>query len=237
MKIAIISDLHIGSGDKADRFGHNDHEFLSFLKFLEANFEKIVLLGDIFETLTGREYGKRMNELRRCFQAHPEVSKRLVGDRRKYIYLHGNHDMVAAEAFRSVGEHFVSIGGNTILFTHGHVFDTISQNARGLAEWFVWIGGHILRSGRRKTFDLLRSLDDRMLEYKGFSKKCDLKSRAMDAARRMGIDVMVTGHSHEGGLVHCGDGLYLNSGACLEGNFQYLAINLATMNYSYNSTW
>ncbi len=99
MKKAIVSDLHIGSGDETDRFGHDDYEFLVFLNHLEANFEKIILLGDIFETLTGRKYGKRMDELRRCFQAHPEVSKRLVGHRRKYIYIHGNHDLVSAEAF------------------------------------------------------------------------------------------------------------------------------------------
>ena len=237
MRVAIISDLHIGSGDEADRFGHDDHEFLRFLKFMEANFEKIILLGDIFETLTGRAYGKRMNELRRCFQAHPEVSKRLVGNRRKYIYLHGNHDMLAAEAFSSVSEHFMSVGGRTILFTHGHVFDRISHNARGLAEWFVWLGGHLLRSGRRKTFDFLRGLDDHFLGNRIDSKKCDFRSRAMNAARRMGIDVMVTGHSHAGGFADFGDGLFLNSGACIEGSFQYLAMDLAAMNYFYNSTW
>ena len=52
MKIAVISDLHLGRGDAADLFGHDDAEFLRFLDFLEGNFERIVLLGDIFETLT-----------------------------------------------------------------------------------------------------------------------------------------------------------------------------------------
>ncbi len=237
MKIAIISDIHIGSGDQADRFGHDDYEFLRFLKFMEANFERIILLGDIFETLTGKEYGKRMNELKRCSQAHPEVSKRLVGNRRKYIYLHGNHDLVSAEAFRSSGEHFVSVGGNTILFTHGHVFDRISCNARRLAEWFVWIGGHIMRSGRRDTFNFLKHLDSCVLGSSGDFNKCDFQSRAMSAARRMGVDIIVTGHSHEGGQLAYDDGLYLNSGACLEGNFQYLSMDLAAMNYAYNSNW
>lgn len=58
MEIAIISDLHIGSGDQTDRFGHDDYEFLRFLDFLESNFSRIVLLGDVFETLTGRKYGQ-----------------------------------------------------------------------------------------------------------------------------------------------------------------------------------
>lgn len=237
MKIAIISDLHLGSGDQADRFGHDDYEFLRFLRFMEVNFEKIILLGDIFETLTGKEYGKRMNELKRCFQAHPEVSKRLVGNRQKYIYLHGNHDLVSAEAFGSSGEYFISVAGSTMLFTHGHVFDRISNNARGIAEWFVWVGGQIMRAGYREIFDFLKGIDGRILGVQADPKKGDFRSRVMNVARSMGIDVMVTGHSHTGGLVECGDGLYLNSGACLEGNFQYLAMDLATMDYSYNSTW
>ena len=54
MNIAVISDLHLGSDDATDSFGHDDAEFLRFLGFLEGNFERIVLLGDIWETLTSR---------------------------------------------------------------------------------------------------------------------------------------------------------------------------------------
>ena len=31
MEIAVISDLHLGTGDAADGFGHEDGEFLKFL--------------------------------------------------------------------------------------------------------------------------------------------------------------------------------------------------------------
>ncbi len=34
MEIAVISDLHLGAGDSADGFGHEDSEFLKFLEFL-----------------------------------------------------------------------------------------------------------------------------------------------------------------------------------------------------------
>ena len=40
MKIAVISDLHLGRGDGSDRFGHDDAEFLRFLDFLEGDFER-----------------------------------------------------------------------------------------------------------------------------------------------------------------------------------------------------
>ena len=44
MKLAVISDLHLGRGDGADQFGHQDADFLSFLDHLEDNFERVVLL-------------------------------------------------------------------------------------------------------------------------------------------------------------------------------------------------
>jgi len=47
MKLAVISDLHLGAGDLADGFCHDDGEFLRFLTFLENNFERVILLGDI----------------------------------------------------------------------------------------------------------------------------------------------------------------------------------------------
>lgn len=31
MQIAVISDLHLGSGGPVDLFGHDDYEFLRFL--------------------------------------------------------------------------------------------------------------------------------------------------------------------------------------------------------------
>ena len=57
MEIAVISDLHLGTGGAADGFGHDDAEFLRFLSFLERNFERVILLGDIWETLQSRRLG------------------------------------------------------------------------------------------------------------------------------------------------------------------------------------
>jgi UDP-2,3-diacylglucosamine pyrophosphatase LpxH len=54
VNIAVISDLHLGNEDGVDSFGHLDSEFLRFLAFLENNFERVVLLGDVWETLTAR---------------------------------------------------------------------------------------------------------------------------------------------------------------------------------------
>ena len=76
MKLAVISDLHLGAGDLADGFGHDDGEFLRFLKYLENNFERIVLLGDIWETLQSRRLGGMRQELLLAREAHPQIAAR-----------------------------------------------------------------------------------------------------------------------------------------------------------------
>ena len=70
MKIAVISDLHLGPADNTDLFGHDDAEFLRFLQFLESNFERIVLLGDIWETLSSKVPWTPEQALRACRRAH-----------------------------------------------------------------------------------------------------------------------------------------------------------------------
>src|SRR6187399_117979 len=89
MKLAVISDLHLGAGDRADGFGHDDADFIRFLKFLEGNFERVILLGDIWETLQSRRLGSARQELELAQAAHPEIAKRF--ERPKYHYVHGNH--------------------------------------------------------------------------------------------------------------------------------------------------
>src|SRR5690242_3497775 len=92
MQLAVISDLHLGPGDKSDLFQHEDGRFLEFLSFLESNFERIVLLGDIWETLTPEWPGDPEEALRRSRIAHPEIARRF--QRPAYTYVHGNHDIV-----------------------------------------------------------------------------------------------------------------------------------------------
>ena len=95
MKMAVISDLHLGDGGATDLFGHEDNEFLRFLQHLENNFEKVVLLGDIWETLTAPSPAGQLAELRRTQEAHQEIFQRF--QRENYLYVHGNHDLVAGK--------------------------------------------------------------------------------------------------------------------------------------------
>jgi len=71
MHVAVISDVHLGTGGRTDAFGHDDAEFLRFLRFLEHQFEHILLLGDIWETLASARLGDAARELGRARAAPP----------------------------------------------------------------------------------------------------------------------------------------------------------------------
>ncbi len=93
MEIAVISDLHLGRGDRIDPFQGRDAELIRFLNHLERSFERVILLGDIFETLTGTGWGNPREEFMACRSAHPEVARRFLSV--PHTYVHGNHDWVA----------------------------------------------------------------------------------------------------------------------------------------------
>src|SRR3954468_858284 len=118
MQLAVISDLHLGRRGPTDGVGHDHAEFLRFLTFLRVNFEQIVLLGDIWETLTGTLPGHPAEELRAAQAAHPELTRRFRC--KKYLHVHGNHDMVAREVDRVPEELTLKADGVRLLFTHGH---------------------------------------------------------------------------------------------------------------------
>ena len=234
MEIAVISDLHLGTGDAADGFGHDDGEFLKFLKFLESNFEKVVLLGDIWETLTGNLPGDPAHELRRARESHPEIAARF--ERSNYLYVHGNHDIVAG-AQGVPDEHVLHLPGTRILFTHGHQNDDLVQKRRWLSELGVWLGGWIRRLGLGALYRLLNELDEKRGGLSLDHTRCSFQKWAMDLAAEREFDVIVTGHTHLAANAAHGDRLFLNSGSCSEGQFSFLSMDTARANYAVNSAW
>src|SRR5690349_9243595 len=136
MKLAVISDLHLGAGDRADSFGHDDAEFLKFLAFLEGNFERIILLGDIWEALQSRRIWTAPQEFRLAQETHPEIARRF--ERPQYEYVHGNHDLVAG-AFGVPDEFQLRADGVRLLFTHGHQNDDLVMKRRWITDLSIWL--------------------------------------------------------------------------------------------------
>jgi len=230
VKIAVISDLHIGPADITDVFGHTPADFLRFLRFLESRFERIVLLGDVWETLTSPRFGRAEEALRAAREAYPELATRFEGP--AYHYVHGNHDIVAAGVDNAPEELVLESDGVRVLFTHGHQNDMLIRHARPWTELNVWIGGWIRRFGFEAVHQFLCRLDERRLRTTTKPEDCSLQRWAVGRARCLRADVVVTGHTHQ--LTHGehGERVFLNSGSCAEGKFAFAAIDTKQGDYS-----
>jgi predicted phosphodiesterase len=235
MEIAVISDLHLGTGGAADGFGHDDGEFLKFLTFLERNFEKVVLLGDVWETLTGALPGDPAQELRRARESHREIAARF--ERPNYLYVHGNHDLIAGAVQGTPDELVIHTGDTRILFTHGHQNDDLVQRRRWLSELGVWLGGWIRRLGLGALYRLLSELDEKRGGLSPDSTRCSFQKWAMNIAVEREFDVMVTGHTHLAANAAHGDRLFLNSGSCSEGLLSFLSMDTTRANYAVHTSF
>ena len=229
MQLAVISDLHLGRRGPTDGFGHDDAEFLQFLTFLEVNFEHIVLLGDIWETLTGTLLGDQAGELEAAQAAHPELAARFR--RKKYLHVHGNHDLVSRH-FGVPEEITLRANGVRLLFTHGHQGDPLVADRQSASEFGVWLGGWLRRLRLGPIYRLASTLDNVRGGFSLDATRCSFQRAWMGRAERRDVDVMVTGHTHLATRAEHGDRLYLNSGSCSEGQLSYLALDTRRGNYT-----
>lgn len=220
MRVAVISDLHLGAADRADEFGHDDGEFDGFLARLERGFERVVLLGDVWETLTGARWNHPLAALTAARAAHPLLARRFA--RPSFHYVHGNHDLCAGST--GAPEHLLlEADGTRVLFAHGHQSDALVQRARWFSEVGVWLGGWVRRVGLAGAYRWLRAID-RHRELASDSGATQQRW-AVAAGRSTRADVVVTGHTHVAGRVDVGGTVLINSGSCSEGAHSFVALD------------
>ena len=235
MHIAVISDLHLGPGGLTDSFGHDDHTFLRFLRYLESNFERIVLLGDIWETLTGPRLGDPAASLAAARNAHPEIARRFTTA--KYSYVHGNHDLIAGDADRVPEKLLLRTDHASVLFTHGHHHDLLIRRARWLSELGVWLGAWLLRLRLSPLYRVFNAVDMSRSAAAQGGAGSSFQRWALGLARSHETDIVVTGHTHVAQRSEIGDRLFLNSGSCADGRYSFAALDTRAGHYQVQSTW
>lgn len=236
MNIAVISDLHLGSEEATDSFGHDDAEFLRFASFLERNFERIVLLGDIWETLAERCPWRARRGLLEARARHPEIAQRFT--RPSYQYVHGNHDFVAAEVDGAPEHWSLDVDGKRLLFMHGHGYDRWIRRARHAVELGVWLRGWIRRAGWHSLYARLARLEQARFDTPVARRQdCRFQTWAMNVGAESRADIIVTGHTHLPRVASHGPRLYLNSGSCSRSQFTYLALDTRRDTYGVHHAW
>jgi predicted phosphodiesterase len=232
MQIAVLSDLHLGPGGPTDRFGHDDAAFLRFFDRLARDFEQIVLLGDVYETLAPHAPGLRAQraELLRCQAAHPLVAARLHGPRVRWIA--GNHDLVAHRLGWAPLAWDLRVDGLRLHFTHGHILDPFSHGARRVSEWAFWLVGWLMRAGLGGLVRRLETLDELLSGANADPSRCAFLRAAAALAMEREVDLLVTGHTHRGGCFEVADRVVLNSGSSALGRREFLAIDTRARSWS-----
>lgn len=225
VRIAAISDLHIGARRHTDGFRHDLAAFGRFLDRLEAEHDAVVLLGDVYQTdhalVPTAAAARRM--LERARARVPALADRF--DRPPYVHVHGNHDAIAGPAL-DAPERLHLPGRFPVLFTHGHQFDPVAVRARWAADLGTWSTGRLRALGLRPLAWWLE-LRDVSIKDRRFRGPHGPYARGAEAlAREHAVPIVVMGHTHCPGITPLRErGVMVNTGTCSGGRTMWVSID------------
>lgn len=225
VRIAALSDFHIGVQEHRDGFRHASAAFSRFLDRLEATHDAIVLLGDIYQTdhamIPGR-HGERRH-LARARERIGELARRLEAP--PYVYVFGNHDEVAGEVLGATEHASWHADGLGVLFIHGHQFDPVARRAKIAADLGTWCTGRLRAVGLRPVAQWLEGRDIAIKDrrFRGERGPYVLAGRRLARAHR--AEVVVMGHTHVASVTAIPEGVVVNTGSCSRERFEHVSID------------
>jgi UDP-2,3-diacylglucosamine pyrophosphatase LpxH len=210
----IISDLHLGSSNC------RDHEIIEFLECLSASARpthRLILNGDVFDSIDFRRLKKRHWKILSLL--------RKLSDRMNIIWVCGNHDGPAEMISHLLGVEVVDefafeSGGRAVLILHGHRFDDFID-----AYPRITLAADLL-------YRLLQIID-RSHRFARFAKsnskiflRCAEKIRRQSTAyaQSNGFDIVCCGHTHHAEQAVHSPVEYHNSGCWTESPCSYLDV-------------
>jgi len=227
MRIAALSDFHIGASARQDSFQHPAEEFVTFLDRLEAEYDRIVLVGDLYQAqhgwLVGRRAATRQFRLARGRAAW--LGERL--GREGYAYVSGNHDDIAQTEAGAVPSLQVEADGLSVFFIHGHQFDPLLRNIYPVTRATTWISGRVRWLGMNALAEWLEREDIRIKQDRFRGPAGPYARAARTLLREHRADIVVMGHTHVADRVELPEGLMVNTGSCSRGKRMYVSIDTA----------
>ena len=201
MKVIVISDLHLGAGDKRDIF-YSDDSLCTFLKAHKDDY--IILAGDITEMWDVKD----VNDI---YAGHPKVCSYIS----YYVdrLIRGNHDNHLIEFCGLPFEDEVVIGDTVIM--HGHLFDFLNSG------WRTFIGRALTPATKLLQKIVGREVKRRLRAYFERWGRHSTGDKYLNAARKYakekGYKRVVMGHTHKWETTIEPDFHYLNTGNWIHG--------------------
>lgn len=224
MRIAALSDLHIGARRHTDGFGHDLARFGRFLDRLEAEHEAVVLLGDVYQTdhaLVPTE-GAARRMLARARARVAALSARF--ERPPYVHVHGNHDAIAGAAL-GAPERLRLPGRFPVLLIHGHQFDPVAVRARWAADLGTWSTGRLRAVGLRPLAWWLEQRDVSIKDRRFRGPAGPYARGARQLVHEHAAPIVVMGHTHCPGITPLEHGVMVNTGTCSGGRTMWVTID------------
>lgn len=225
MRIAALSDFHIGSCHLTDSFLHDERTFLSFLANLECDHDRVVLLGDIFQAEHGALPGRwaASRQLERARARVPGLCRRI--ERPPYTYIHGNHDSVAQHTQGALTSLYLCDDGFSVFFIHGHQFDPTLRHMYPIARAGTWLTGRLRRArlGALAEYVEHKDVEIKNRRLGGADGPYAGAARALLSDR--GFDCVVMGHTHVSCRFEWPEGVFANTGTCSRGQISYVSID------------
>ena len=231
VRIAALSDFHIGADHRADEFGHDEDSFLDHLDRLEQTHDRIVLLGDIYQTQHGILLGRRDagRQLTRARRRMLRLSARL--EQPPYIYIHGNHDEIARDRLGAGESLRLESDGFAVFFIHGHQFDPLLGRLYPAARLATWFTGRLRHLGLGPLAETLVDKDI-TIKHARFGGPDGPYARAARRLLRIHrADAVIMGHTHIPGRLELADQsgnggkIMANTGTCSARGFMYVSID------------
>ena len=219
MRIATFGDLHLGHTPVLDKFLGEEDLLLRLDDHLSRTHDRIILMGDIYQTDYGSYPGSRSEVLEAILKRY----SRIVGrwSTAAHYSLFGNHDLITQKLLGNLKQIHLLKDNWGIWLTHGHQFDPFIGDERRLPFVGTWMIGGLRRLGFIWLADFL---EGRFYNWGQRVSKA-LEMAAVMALHRGKNNVIVMGHSHQMACLPMGRGVYVNSGACTPDSLRYVSID------------
>lgn len=219
MRIASFGDLHLGHTPQLDKFQGQEEMLLRFDDHLSRTFDRIILMGDMFQTDYGTFPGPRSDVLELILKRYDRIARRWKSS--PCTVLFGNHDRITQKRMSALRQIRINKDGWRLWFIHGHQFDPFIGEKSRLPYYVTWMIGGLRRKGMKGLADFLEGpfydLGQRL-----FRRLEKAAHRALVQGRNQ---IVVMGHSHRLTCQPFGKGAYLNSGAPRPDFLPYVSID------------
>lgn len=226
MRVAVLSDLHIGCPPVRGAFGHPPAAFDAWLGQLLDSHDHVVLNGDVFQADHQLRWGRGSETaaVRRALNHHPWLRARL--DDPRVRLLRGNHDDVTAELLGAGRVATFSGAAGALVVTHGDHADPLIGQAPGISALATWTSGRLRRLGLHGLSTWLEGRDISLkgARFGGVEGPYALAASAL--LREHDAQVVVFGHTHIACLQVLQDGIYANPGSASLGRKAWLSVDL-----------